>query len=783
VTITVSAVNDPPVAVDDAYTIDEDTSLNLAAPGVLANDSDVDGDTLTLVLVTAPQHGSGSIGSDGSFSYTPDANFHGSDNFIYKASDGTAESNIATVTITVIAVNDPPVANDDSATTDEDMPVTIDVLANDTDVDGDILSVISVATPTNGYIMVEPDSTITYSPDADYEGPDWFTYTVSDGNGGADSANVTITVSAVNDPPVAVDDAYAIDEDTSLNLAAPGVLGNDIDVDGDTLTLVVVTVPQHGSGSIGSDGSFNYTPDANFHGSDNFTYRASDGTAESNIATVTITIGAVNDPPVANDDSATTDEDTPVTIDVLANDTDEDGDTLVVDSVTQGSHGSVTNNGIDVTYSPNADYEGPDDWFIYTISDGNGGSDSANVTISISAVNDPPVADANGPYISYEGTAVNFDASGSSDVDGDTLQYRWDFEDDGTWDTTWTSDPSAVNTWHDDWSGTARVEVFDGLLSDNATATVTIYNVPPTVSAGPDQVINSGDNVTINVPFTDPGTMDTHTAIIDWGDGNDEPGTVLEVNGSGNVTGSHQYLNLGSYTITITVTDDDGGAGSDSFQVEVRRIDAEIDIKPGSDTNPINIDSKGRTPVAILTNEGLDATDVDVSTVRFGPGQAIPVHYAIEDIDGDGDDDMILHFNTQELGLTEDDVKATLSGETTEGAYFTGTDSVKIIKSKNKEKEQNGKAKGKEDAPGQNKEPGEPANGKGGGKEKAPGQNKEPGPSANTIVATGNENAPGQNKEPGPGANSIATGKENAPGQNKEPANSANGKGKGKGNN
>jgi hypothetical protein len=677
------------------------------------------------------------------------------------------------------ALADPPVANDDSATTDEDSPVTIDVLANDTDEDGDTLIIDSV-TQGNFGAVTNNGANVTYSPDADYEGPDWFTYTVSDSNGGTDIANVTISVSAVNDPPVAVDDAYATDEDTLLNIAVPGVLGNDSDVDGDTLTSVVVTLPLHGSGSIGSDGSFSYMPETNYNGSDNFTYRASDGTAESNIATVTITIGAVNDSPVANDDSASTDEDTPVTIDVLANDTDVDGDTLVVDSVTQGSYGSVTNNGINVTYSPNADYEGPD-WFTYTISDGNGGTSSANVSITVIAVNDPPVADAGGPYISYEGTAVNFDASGSSDVDGDMLQYRWDFEDDGIWDTPWTNNPSAMNTWYDDWSGTARVDVLDGLLSDNATATVTINNLPPAVSAGPDQVINSGDNVTINVPFTDPGTMDTHTAVIDWGDGNDEPGTVSEVAGSGNVTGSHQYLNLGSYTVTITVTDDDGGEGSDSFHVEVRRIDAEIDIKPGSDTNPINIDSKGRTPVAILTSEGLDATDVDVSTVRFGPGQAIPVHYAIEDIDGDGDDDMILHFNTQELGLTEDDVEATLTGQTGEGAYFTGTDSVKVIKSKDKEKDQNGKAKGKVNAPGQNKEPGQSAVGKAKGKDNAPGQNKEPepGPGTNTN-ATGNENAPGQNQEPGQGAGGKATGNEGAPGQNNDPGQSTGGNGKGR---
>jgi hypothetical protein len=498
--------------------------------------------------------------------------------------------------------------------------------------------------------------------------------------------------------------------------------------------------------------------------------------------------GVLADPPSAYDDTATTDEDTPVNIDVLFNDSDVDGDTLAVTSVTTPVHGAAAIEGDGtVTYTPDADFNGTDS-FEYTIDDGTGSTDTATVTVTVGAVNDAPVAVAGGPYEADEGSAVDFDAGGSTDIDSADLQYRWDFDDDGTWDTAWSADPTSSNTWYDDWSGLARVEVSDGLLSDNATATVTVNNVAPTLDPGPDQVINSGESAEVDATFEDPGTLDTHTADIDWDDGSSGPGTVDELGGSGNVTGSHQYLVPGSYTVTVTVKDDDNGETGGTFQVDVEAVIISIDIKPGSDENPINLGSMGQTPVAILTTEDFDAATVNASTVRFGPGQAEPLHYALEDVDEDGDIDMILHFSTQELGLVHDDTDATLSGQTTGGVYFEGTDSVSIVPAKIKDPAPNGKdnapgqnkapgspadGKGKDSAPGQNKGPGSPADGK--GKDSAPGQNKAPGSPAD---GKGKDSAPGQNK--GPGSPADGKGKDSAPGQNKAPGSPAEGKGKNK---
>jgi len=151
---------------------------------------------------------------------------------------------------------------------------------------------------------VNPDGTITYTPNPDFCGTDSFTYKACDPAGACDTATVTIHVTCVNDAPVAQDDSYTTNEDTPLVVSAPGVLGNDYDVDGDPLTSVLVSGPAHGTLALNPDGSFTYTPAENFCGEDSFTYKAYDGALYSNVATVRITVTCVNDAPVANDDEA-----------------------------------------------------------------------------------------------------------------------------------------------------------------------------------------------------------------------------------------------------------------------------------------------------------------------------------------------------------------------------------------------------------------------------------------------------------------------------------------------
>jgi VCBS repeat-containing protein len=430
VTITVNAVNDPPTVVNDAYTVAEDTVLNVAAAGVLANDSDVEGSPLTAVLVSGPAHGTLTLNANGSFTYTPAANFSGSDSFTYQANDGSLNSNPATVTITVSAVNDAPTAVNDAYTVAEGALLNVvasGVLANDGDVDGDPLTAVLVSGPAHGTLTLNANGSFTYTPAANFQGTDNFTYQGNDGSLYSNTATVTITVSAVNDPPTAVNDAYLVAEDTLLNVAAAGVLANDSDPEGSPLAAALVSGPAHGTLTLNADGSFTYAPAANFNGSDSFTYKANDGSLDSNTATVTITVSAVNDPPTAVNDAYTVAEDTLLNVaaaGVLANDSDVEGSPLTAVLVSGPTHGTLTLNANgSFTYLPAANFNGSDS-FTYQANDGSLNSNPATVTITVSAVSDPPTA-ANDAYTVAEDTLLDVVAAGvlanDSDPEGNPL--------------------------------------------------------------------------------------------------------------------------------------------------------------------------------------------------------------------------------------------------------------------------------------------------------------------------------------------------------------------------
>ena len=300
VRLNATVTNQAPTAFADTYSTTEDTALTASAPGVLANDSDPDGNPLTAVLVSGPSHGSLTLNANGSFSYAPAADYHGSDSFTYRAGDGTVTSNPATVTISVTAVNDAPTAAGEAYSAAEDTILTVaapGVLANDSDPDGNPLSAALVSGPSHGTLALNGNGSFSYTPAADFTGSDSFSYRASDGTLTANPATATISVTSVNDAPTAADDAYSTGEDTTLTVAAPGVLGNDTDPDGNPLSPLLVSGPSHGALTPDADGSFTYSPAANFNGSDSFTYRASDGSLASNPATVTITVTPANDAP------------------------------------------------------------------------------------------------------------------------------------------------------------------------------------------------------------------------------------------------------------------------------------------------------------------------------------------------------------------------------------------------------------------------------------------------------------------------------------------------------
>ncbi|WP_155948661.1 Ig-like domain-containing protein, partial [Mycobacterium sp. URHB0044] len=310
------AGNSAPIGAGDAFSGAED---NPVSGNVLTNDTDPQNTPLTAILGTGPAHGTVMLATNGSFTYTPAANYSGVDSFTYQASDGTAVSESATVTITVTAINDAPVAGPDGFSTYEDTSVSGHVLGNDVDLDGDPLVASLTIPPAHGTVALNPNGSFTYTPSTNYYGVDSFSYVATDGVAVSAPALVTITIGAVNDAPVAVGDSVFTNEDTALT---GNVLTNDTDVENAPLTTILDSGPGHGSLNLNADGTFTYTPVANYNGPDSFTYTATDGSATSAAATVSITVTAVDDTPVAIDDGFTTNEDTQLTGNVLTNDTD-----------------------------------------------------------------------------------------------------------------------------------------------------------------------------------------------------------------------------------------------------------------------------------------------------------------------------------------------------------------------------------------------------------------------------------------------------------------------------
>ena len=421
-TVMVAAVNDAPVATGEAVNgAIEDTTLAIAAASLLANDTDVDTATDGQVLsiqsvsaITGATHGTVSLttlaNGQQQINFVPDANYHGPVQFSYTVTDGNGGTSTAIATLNVAAVNDVPVATGETATTNEDTAITFtqaELLANDSDsdtaTDGQTLLISAVSGASNGTVTLLANGDIRFIPSANYHGQAQFSYTVTDSNGGTASANVNLTVLAVNDAPVAVGDVLTLAEDTTSIITQAELLGNDTDndtvTDGDTLTITRVFGAQHCTAVLNPDGTVTLDPEANYHGNARFSYEVTDSQGATSITIVIAGVNATNDAPVAVSDSASTLEDVALVLsqsDLLANDSDADiatdGDVLRVASVGNAAHGQVRMlaNG-QIEFLADANFHGIAG-FDYTTSDSFGATSTARVTVNVGAVNDAPVA-------------------------------------------------------------------------------------------------------------------------------------------------------------------------------------------------------------------------------------------------------------------------------------------------------------------------------------------------------------------------------------------------------
>jgi len=435
--------NMAPVAIADAFSVDEDMALNVTAPGVLANDTDAELDPLTAVLASGPASAqSFTLNADGSFDYTPNADFNGSDSFTYFANDGQANSAVATATITVNAVNDAPLANPAAANTDEDNAVTITLSGSD--VENYALTFAIVTAPANGSLgaitpINDTSAEVVFTPNADFNGNDSFTYTSNDGALDSAPALVSVTINAVNDVPEFTSGPdVTVDEDSGAQTIAAwatGISAGPADEAGQMLTFNVTGNTNaalfDAQPAVNAAGDLAFTPSDDANGNAMITLTLSDdgGTANGGVDTsvpqsFTIMVTAINDPPTADDAAASTDEDMAVLITLSGSDVE--GDALsfaIVTAPVNGSLGPITQitpTTAQVSYTPNADFNGADA-FTFISNDGTADSVAATISLTVNPINAPPMANSS-MATTVEDTPVTITLTGS-DVDGDGLTF------------------------------------------------------------------------------------------------------------------------------------------------------------------------------------------------------------------------------------------------------------------------------------------------------------------------------------------------------------------------
>ncbi len=438
--------------------------------------------------------------------YTPNTGFKGIDTFTYTVSDGT-DTAVATVSVDVADAG--PIAVDDLIATLPATAVTISVLANDSDPNGDPLTITAVTQPAGGAgtgVSVDNgDGTVTFTPNAAFRGTATFTYTITDGT---DTATAMVSVTVPDAAPVAIDDYATTASNTSVIVP---VLANDLDDNGDPLTITAVTQPAGGAATGVSvdngDGTVTFTPNSAFRGTATFTYTITDGT---DTATATVRVTVDNAPPTALPDSATTPVGTPVVIDALANDSDANGDALVIIDASIPANGSVTlGAGSAVTYTPNPTFEGADT-FSYTVSDGTASAvavvtiivgNAAPVAVTPTLLNSPPVATPDSATTRRD-TAVTIAVLGNDrDPDLDALALVGVARPaNGT--ATINADGTA--TYVPD-SGFVGTDVFTYTMTDGtdtAVGTVTVTVVEPALAASQPQQAPRGQLAFTGAPVT-----------------------------------------------------------------------------------------------------------------------------------------------------------------------------------------------------------------------------------------------------------------------------------------
>ena len=613
VTVSVADLNESPVAANASATTAEDTVLRGQLPGY----ADPDGDHADYFRVSPPQYGSVEIATNGSYVYTPAQDFFGSDSFTYSIEDGRGGYNIYRVDITVTPVNDAPVAGPATIRTPEDTAVT-GRLPQAVDAERDPVS-YSVATgPAKGELVLGSDGSYTYTPHANANGSDSFVYRVSDGQ---DSTlhTVTIVIDPVNDAPVGSDTAIVTNEDT----AHQGQLPRASDADNDPVSYALARGPAHGQVTVDRDGRYVYTPALDFNGSDSFTYRVSDGQGSNNVYTVAITVNPVNDAPLAANDAFVTAEDQ-AHEGRLPQATDFDRDPVGY-AVEQGAqHGSVSiaPDGR-YTYTPAANYNGADR-FTYTVSDGQGGSNTYAVEITVTPVNDAPVAgpDVRGnatvglpmaplavaPFTDVDSTGITYDAS----LPGGAELPSWLRFDPATLTFTGTPPAGALG------SIEVLVRGSDGALDATTKVTITVGNpAVPGQHASIDLMTRDTGSSPNDFITADGGAGRTVTGRIDAPLGSNE---VLQVSFDGGASWTDATVRGGNWTAQ------DNGAHNADWTIVTRVTNTAAGLSGPETTRNVTLDREGPNAPTVDSISTTSTTPTLTGEAAVRPGETLTIN-------------------------------------------------------------------------------------------------------------------------------------------------------------
>ncbi|MCR9984185.1 tandem-95 repeat protein [Vibrio alginolyticus] len=570
----IKPVNDAPIATNDAIQTDEDSQVVI---DVLANDSDIEGDDLSITSASVSEEQGIVEIVDGKLVFTPAENFNGNATISYTISDGELEDE-AQVSVTVNSVNDAPIALNDATITEEDTSVTIDVLPNDTDIDGDALSIESASVPSDQGQVEIIDGKLVFTPAENFNGDAEITYTVTDG-ALTDEATVKVTVNAVNDTPVvesSIADQTLAEDFTPYTIDLNAAFSDVDNADGE------LTFSVSGNSNIQVaivNGIATITPTADWNGSETLTFTATDPSGESVSQTVNFTVAPVADI-VA--DSATVVEDTATIIKVLGNDTFEGDDKVVsLDTNNGPANGTVSvNPDGSVTYTPSDNYHGTDS-FTYIVTSG-GVSESTTVSVDVTPVNDAPVA-KDDTAITDEDTPVTIDVlPNDTDIDGEKLSIESASvpKEQGTVEVV---DGKLVFTPAENFNGDAEITytVTDGTLTDQAKVTVTVnpVNDAPTIKVDAVESITEDavntDTVLATLEVADTDTPEDQLTVSLENNSNGYfvlVGNEVKLTQAGVDAINNDELNLKDLTISASVSDGVNPTANDSDSLIVNRV-------------------------------------------------------------------------------------------------------------------------------------------------------------------------------------------------------------------